>query len=89
MLDAARNIRASAIELRQSLPALERDWLLGRLRAHPCITSAASGDDARELTIEYDADRLVSADLVEWLNMCGVRVAAVHARPCAPEPVRR
>jgi hypothetical protein len=89
MLDAARNLRTSAIELRQSLPALERDWLLGRLRAHPDISAAASADDARQLTIEYDADRLVSADLVDWLNRCGVRVAAVHARGCASTLPRR
>jgi hypothetical protein len=32
------------------------------------------------ITVEYDADRLASGDVVDFLNECGVRVAAVYAR---------
>jgi hypothetical protein len=79
MLNGIFNLRASEIELRQQLPKLESDWLVGTLRAHPGIAGATCASDARHLTIEYDGDRLVSDDLVAFLNECGVSVARVHA----------
>jgi hypothetical protein len=78
MLDSTRNLKTSEIELRQRLPERERDWLVGQLRAHRGIAGAVCANDARRLTIEYDADTLVSSDLIDLLNACGVRVAAIH-----------
>jgi hypothetical protein len=79
MLESVRNLRTSQFDLRQRLPDLERDWLVGRLCAQPGIAGAKCTGDTRRLTVEYDADRLVSADLVEFLDSCGVPVVAVHA----------
>jgi len=81
MLDGVRNLKTSEIEFRPRLPQLECDWLVGQLRARRGITAAACASDASRLTIEYDADRLGNGDLVDFLNMCGVRVGAVHPLP--------
>lgn len=78
MLDGIRNLKVSRIDLRHRLPMLECDWLVARLRAHPGVARADCASDARALTVEYDADRLVSADLVDLLGVYGVRVKAVH-----------
>jgi hypothetical protein len=78
VLDEVRNLKISDIELLQRLPTLECEWLLGQLRARSGIAAARCADDARHLTVEYDADELVSGDVVEFLSVCGVRVASVH-----------
>jgi hypothetical protein len=79
MLESVRNLKTSEIELRQRLPQLECEWLVAQLRARRDIAAAACASDACRLTIEYDADRLGRADLVDLLNLCGVRVGTVHA----------
>lgn len=79
MLGDVRNLKTSAIELNQRLPTLECEWLVGQLRARPGIAAASCALDARHLTVEYDADELVTADVLDFLNQCGVHVAAVHA----------
>ena len=79
MVGDTRNLRISAIELRQRLPPLECEWLVGQLRARSGIAAAQCAPDARRVTVEYDADELVSGDVVDFLSQCGVRVAAVHA----------
>lgn len=78
MLGDVRNLKTSDIELKQRLPALECEWLVGRLRKRPGIAAARCADDARRLTVEYDADELVSGDVVDFLTECGVRVASVR-----------
>lgn len=79
MLDSIRNLKASEIELRHRLPQLECAWLVGALRARPGITAASCAIDAQHLTVEYDGDRLVSGDVVDFLGECGVFVSRVHA----------
>lgn len=78
VIDSARNLKVSHIELLQRLPILECEWLVGQLRARPGIAAARCATDARHLTIEYDADEVVSGDVVDFLSKCGVSVAAVH-----------
>jgi hypothetical protein len=78
MLDSIRNLRTSEIELRQRLPRLECDWLVGALRARRGIAGAKCAPDALHLTVDYDADRLASDDVVDFLNECGVLVSRVH-----------
>jgi hypothetical protein len=73
-----RNLKTSNIELKQRLPPLECEWLVHQLRSRTGIASARCATDARRLTVEYDADALVSGDVVEFLGQCGVRVAGVH-----------
>jgi len=79
MLASVRNLRTSEIELRQRLPELEGDWLVGRLRAKRGIADAEYGSGARRLVVEYDADVLGSADLIGFLDDWGIPVAAVHS----------
>jgi hypothetical protein len=79
MLGDVRNLKVSAIELNQRLPTLECEWLVGQLRSRPGIAAASCAQDARRLTVEYDGDKLVTSDLLDFLNQCGVHVAAVHA----------
>lgn len=79
MLGDVRNLKTSAIDLNQHLPVLECEWLVGQLRSRPGVAAASCALDARRLTVEYDADELVTGDLLDFLNQCGVRVAAVHA----------
>ena len=78
MLGDVRNVQISEIELQQHLPAREGEWLVRRLRSWPGIARATCAADARHVVVEYDANRLVSADVVELLGQCGQRVAAVH-----------
>jgi hypothetical protein len=78
MAGDVRNLRASDIELKQRLPALECEWLVHQLRSRAGIAAARCATDARRLTVEYDADELVSGDVVEFLSQCGVHVVAVH-----------
>jgi hypothetical protein len=78
MLGDVRNLKTSAIELTQRLPTLECEWLVGQLRSRSGIAGARCASDARHLTVEYDADELVTRDVVDFLSQCGVRVAAVH-----------
>jgi len=79
MLGDVRNLRASDIELAQRLPIPECEWLIGQLRSRCGIAAARCSKDARRLTVEYDADKLVTGDVVEFLSQCGVRVAAVRS----------
>jgi hypothetical protein len=78
MLSDVRNLKTSNIELEQRLPALECEWLVGQLRSRPGISAARCTGDARHVTVEYDADELVTCDVLDFLSQCGVRVAAVH-----------
>jgi hypothetical protein len=79
MLECVRNLKTSEIELRQRLPQLECEWLVAQLRSRRGIAGAACASDARRITIDYDADRLDKADLVDFLYTCGVRVGAMHS----------
>jgi hypothetical protein len=78
MLGDVRNLKISDIELKQCLPTLECEWLVGQLRSRSGIAAARCASDARHLRVEYDADKLVSGDVVDFLSQCGVRVAAVY-----------
>jgi hypothetical protein len=78
MLDAIRNLKTSDIVLKQCLPPHECEWLLAQLCSRPGIAAVRCAGDARRLTVEYDADELVTSDVVAFLGQCGVHVAAVH-----------
>ena len=78
MLGDIRNLKASDIELKERLPALECEWLVGQLRSRPGIAAARCEGDACRLTVEYDADELVTGDVLDFLSQCGVSAAPVH-----------
>ncbi len=80
MLESVWNLKTSEIELRQQLPVLECDWLISRLLAKHGIANAKWGrNTTRRLFVEYDADIFGSAELVDFLQTCGIPVAAVRA----------
>jgi hypothetical protein len=71
--DSLRDLRTAEIELREPLGGLERDWVLGQLRAQSGIEDAAwVEEDERSLLIEYDADLMSGAELVNFLYVCGL-----------------
>jgi hypothetical protein len=78
MLGDVRNLKTSGIELKQRLPALECEWLVGQLRSRPGSAAARCEGDACRLTAEYDADELVTGDVLDFSSQCGVRAAAAH-----------
>jgi hypothetical protein len=79
MIESLRNLKTSEIELRQPLPVLECEWLVGRLLAKQGIAAARWVGNTRRLLVEYDADRFGSAELIAFFQSCGVPVAAVRA----------
>jgi len=79
MRNSLRNLKTSEIELRQALPVLECEWLVGRLLAKQGIATAKWVDNTHRLLVEYDADVCAGAEVIALLQSCGVPVAAVHA----------
>lgn len=69
--DSSRDLRTAEIEVRASLGTREREWTLGRLMSQSGVEDA-SWADARSLLIEYDADRVTGAELVNFLYLCGL-----------------
>jgi len=78
MLESLRNLKTSEIELRQQLPVLEGEWLVGCLLAKRGVANAKWGGNKRRLLVEYDADLFGGAELIAFLHSCGVPVAAVR-----------
>jgi hypothetical protein len=79
MLDSLWNLKTSEIELRQPLPVLECEWLVGRLLAKQGVSTAKWAGNTRRLLVEHDANSFGSAELVAFLQCCGVSVAEVRA----------
>jgi hypothetical protein len=89
MLRSLRNLKTSEIELQQPLPALECEWLIGRLLARHGVETANWVGDTCRLFVEHDADLCGSADLIAWLQHCGVLAAAVRVRSAEGLPSAR
>jgi hypothetical protein len=79
MVESHRNLKTSEVELRQQLPVLEGEWLVGRLLATQGVAAATWMGSHRRLLIEYDADIFGRADLIAFLQSCGVPAAPVSA----------
>jgi len=77
MLNSLRNLKTSEIELRQPLPVLECEWLVGRLLAKQEIETAKWAGGTYRLLVEYDADLCGKADLIAFLQSCGVPATVV------------
>jgi hypothetical protein len=78
MQKSLRNLKTSEIELRQPLPVLECEWLVGQLLAKQGIEAAQWVGNTRRLFVEYDADLCGKADLIALLQSCGVPAVAVR-----------
>jgi hypothetical protein len=79
LIENLRNLETSEIELRQPLPVLEGEWLVGRLLAKRGVAAAEWVANTRRLSVQYDADLCGRAELVAFLQSCGVSAAAVPA----------
>jgi hypothetical protein len=66
--------------LRQPLPALECEWLVGRLLAKQGVETAGWMGESCRLLVEYDADLCGRAELVAFLQSCGVRLLQYEGR---------
>ena len=77
MIENLRNLKTSEIELRQQLPVLEWQWLVGRLLAKRGVATAEWVANTRRLLVQYDASLCGRAELVAFLQSCGVSAAAV------------
>ena len=76
-----RNLKTSEIELRQALPVLECEWLVGRLLAKQGIATAKWVANTRRLLVQYDADVCAGAEVIALLQSCGVPAVAVRVGP--------
>ena len=77
MPESLRNPKTCVIELPQQLPVLECEWLVGRLLAKQGVATAEWVGNYR-LSIEYNSDLCDRAELIAFLQSCGVTVAAVR-----------
>ena len=69
----ARELRTAEIELRANLGARERAWIVGRLMSESGVEDVSFSDaHAPSLRIEYDADLVTGAELVNSLYRCGL-----------------
>jgi hypothetical protein len=75
------DLRSAEIELRANFGTRERAWLLGRLMSQSGVADASWSDaHAPSLLIEYDADVMTGAELVDFLYLCGLSAPARAAR---------
>jgi hypothetical protein len=75
--DRICNLRTSTLDLGEDLPQLERDWLVGQLRARRGIRDVEyPGSGRRRLIVEHDADELSGSALLDLLDLF-----ELHARP--------
>jgi hypothetical protein len=71
----ARDLRTAEIELRANLGARERAWIVGRLMSQSGVEDVSFTDaHAPSLLIEYDADLVTGAELVNSLYRCALPV---------------
>jgi hypothetical protein len=68
-----RDLKTAEIELRADPGRLERNWIIGRLMSQSGVSDAIWGEaHMPSLVIEYDADIVSSAELVNFLYVCGL-----------------
>ena len=80
MIENLRNLKTSEIELRQQLPVLECEWLVGRLLAKRGVATAEWVANTRRLLVQHDADLCGRAELVALLQSCGVSASVPAGR---------
>jgi hypothetical protein len=67
-------LKKSALNLREHLSALERDWLSGCLVSNVGVKVAIYSDrDPQQLVVEYDSKLMNGTDLLDILHLRGVR----------------
>ena len=74
MIEDLRNPTTSEIVLRQELPELECEWLIGQLLAKRGVATARWVTDTRRWLVQHDADLCGRAELIAFLQSCGVSV---------------
>lgn len=77
MWDEGQNLRKADFGVRESLNGAEQTWVIGQLVAHNGVNGAQwCSAPLLRLSVEYDADRVTSGDLLDLLELYGL-----HARP--------
>lgn len=76
MWDEIQNLRRVDLEVREQLNPRERNWVIGRLVARSGVSGALWRGVEPRVSIEYDADVVSGAELVDMLELLGL-----HARP--------
>jgi hypothetical protein len=68
-----RDLRTAEIELRADFGARERAWIVGCLMSQSGVEDVSFSDEhVPSLSIEYDADLVTGAELVNSLYRCGL-----------------
>ena len=81
MWDKPQNLRTANLEVRERLNGLEKSWVIGRLVEQKGISGALWRPEQPRLSVEYDADVVKGAELLDLLQMYGL-----HARPARIGP---
>lgn len=82
-------LKRSALNLREQLSALERDWLSACLVSNVGVRVAIYSDkDPQQLIVEYDSKLMNGTDVLDILRLRGVRanVAALAQTQEREEP---
>jgi hypothetical protein len=85
-----RNLKTFEIRLRERLRELEQDWLLGRLVSKRGVVDAFHDSaDSRRVIVNYDADVMSPATLLDFLHDCGLpaKLAPLRDRAISRSPV--
>jgi hypothetical protein len=68
-----RNLKTVDIRLSERLRQLERDWLIGQLvKKRGVVAALHDSADSRRVIVDYDADMVSPAMLVDFLHDCGL-----------------
>lgn len=83
-----QDLKSFQVDLRARLNALERDWLCGRLASRIGVRKVAyHHQHPHRLIVEYDADLVRPATLLDFLDLCGVQ--PMRAPLFVAQPARR
>jgi hypothetical protein len=76
VIEDIRNLRTAHLRVRETLREGERRWVVGHLLSRGGVENVGCEGEARpQLVVEYDADRLNGASLLDILHACGLHAA--------------
>ena len=87
MIENLGNLKTTEIELRQELPVLECQRLIGRLLAVRGVATAHWVAKTRRLQVQYDPNRCGRAELVAFLARSFVHRASSEPTKCVAQRV--
>lgn len=78
MINDCAGLGISHIEFRHSVPPILRNWVNGQLLARAGVAYVGWRGPSDRLTVQYDANELAAADLLNSLEKQGLQVAALR-----------